>query len=79
MAVLVGQLDDPNWKNVFKEALAVLLKVFQLGSSSGAFKEDDLSHRRGNFAAMAVGVSFGGGQKVRSVYLNIYPRLLTVL
>lgn len=72
--VLVGQPDDPAWKGIAKEALDILLKVFCLGCSSGTFKNEDLQHRRGNFAAMAVRVSFGGGQKV---HLFIYSIAFT--
>jgi len=66
VAVLVGQPDDPEWVYVIKDAAEVLEEVQQLGADMDLFSEKSLDHRRGEFLAIPVGVSFGGGQTVRA-------------
>ncbi len=50
---------------VCDEAVQVLNEVQEEGIASDAFLEKYLTHRRGDFVSVPVGVSFGGGQKVR--------------
>ena len=60
LGVLAGQPDDPEWGNVAAAASAALDEArVQCG-----FAADGFDHRRGTFAAVARGVSFGGGQTV---------------
>lgn len=59
--MLVGQPDDPEWRNVVNDAAEVMREVEQLGASLDLFAEKSLHHRRGEFLAIPVGVSFGGG------------------
>ena len=65
IAVLVGQPNDPTWDQVAHDAAAVMEEVREAGEEEECFSEKFLSHRRGEFVAFPVGVSFGGGQKVR--------------
>lgn len=64
MAVLVGQPNDPTWAGAIKEAAATMQQVVSEGVSNGLLGAKHLSHRRGDFVALPVGVSFGGGQTV---------------
>lgn len=65
IAVLVGQPDDPMWKDAVNDAAGVMQEVERLGACQDLFTEKNLHHRRGEFLAVPAGVSFGGGQKVR--------------
>lgn len=62
VAVLVGQPNDPTWEGAVVEAAAVMLEVASEGISARHIDGKYLSHRRGSFVALPVGVSFGGGQ-----------------
>ena len=64
VAFLAGRPDGPDWGGVSSRASEALQRMQLLGVESGAFSSDDLDHRRGNFLAVASGVSFGGGQTV---------------
>jgi hypothetical protein len=64
--VLVGQPDDPEWREVINEAEAVMREVRETGAELDLFSEKAQDHRRGRFLAIPVGVSFGGGQTVRA-------------
>lgn len=64
IAVLVGQPEDPQWRDTINAAAKVLQEVERLGAEESLFAEKWLDHRRGEFLAVPVGVSFGGGQKV---------------
>ena len=77
IAALVGQPDDPEWSEVIDAATAVMQEVQQLGMSEQLFSEKHLDHRHGEFLAIPVGVSFGGGQTVRIDWLSQRYRLLT--
>ena len=63
-AFLAGRPGGPDWGGVSSRASEALQRMRLLGVESGAFSSDDLDHRRGNFLAVASGVSFGGGQTV---------------
>ena len=64
VAILVGQPDDPEWLYVINDAAEVMQEVQRLGAESDLFSEKSLAHRQGEFLAIPVGVSFGGGQVV---------------
>jgi hypothetical protein len=64
IATLVGQPDDPQWEDAVNAATEVMQDVEQMGASMDLFSEESLHHRRGEFLAVPVGVSFGGGQTV---------------
>ena len=66
VAVLVGQPQDPEWVCVVGEATKVMQDVRRLGAEMDLFSGQGLSHRWGEFLAILVGVSFGGGQTVRT-------------
>jgi hypothetical protein len=67
----VGQPEDPQWRGTVDNAAEVMQEVEQLGASADLFTEEKLHHRRGEFLAIPAGVSFGGGQTVRT-----QPKLL---
>lgn len=56
-AVAVGRPDDAAYDAAYEEAYAAMLKAGQ----EGAFTEEELSHRRGEFPAVNVGISYGHG------------------
>lgn len=58
MVHLIGAPRDPNWPKVHLEAARVIEK----GRVACKFSGEQLSHKRGNFAAEAIGYSHGGGQ-----------------
>jgi hypothetical protein len=60
IAALVGQPEEA-WEEV-NEGLSDAIREARAQCD---FSKKDKKHRRGNFPAMAVGVSFGGGQPVR--------------
>lgn len=62
--ILVGRPNDPEWPEVCDDATRILDEVREAGIASNSFLDKYLSHRRGDFVAVPVGVSFGGGQKV---------------
>lgn len=64
IATLVGQPADPEWGHVIEDAANVMQEVQQLGAAVDLFSDSSLDHRRGEFLAIPVGVSFGGGQTV---------------
>jgi hypothetical protein len=64
VAVLVGQPDDPEWVYVIGDAVKVMQDVREQGAAMDLFSDKSLNHRRGEFLAIPVGVSFGGGQMV---------------
>lgn len=67
MVVLAGQPhDDASWSSSVEEAASVMVSARLQGREQNLFDDGHLSHRRGEFAALAHGVSFGGGQKVRA-------------
>ena len=66
IAALVGQPDDPEWRYVIDNATNIMQEVQQLGAAVDLFSDSSMDHRRGEFLAIPVGVSFGGGQTVRA-------------
>ena len=65
IVALVGRPSDPTWDQAVYDAAAVMTEVQEAGLEEDCFPDKFLSHRRGEFVAFPVGVSFGGGQKVR--------------
>jgi hypothetical protein len=66
IAVLMGQPNNPMWKNTVNNAAEVMQEVEWLSACQDLFTKKNLHHRRGEFFAIPAGVSFGGGQKVRT-------------
>ncbi|KAJ6629973.1 hypothetical protein B0H10DRAFT_2184035 [Mycena sp. CBHHK59/15] len=64
ITIFVGTPDDPAWPAITEDAVAELERARRRGMRSGAFSEDDTSHRRGTFAVFTDGVFYGGGQMV---------------
>jgi hypothetical protein len=62
----VGQPDDPKWRDVAADAAEVMQEVQRLGADMDLFTDKNLHHQRGEFLAIPVGISFGGGQTVSS-------------
>lgn len=62
--MLAGYPDGDEWTGVCDDAVGLLDQVREDGIRTNAFPEGYLDHRRGKFAALPVGVSYGGGQKV---------------
>ncbi|KAJ6457576.1 hypothetical protein DFH09DRAFT_1254380 [Mycena vulgaris] len=63
IAILLGRPEDPDWANVVRDAVKAMNQARRAGRKSGAFRRKDTSHRRGDYAVLSTGVSFGGGQK----------------
>lgn len=63
VALFAGQPNDPDWAAVASEASRAMTAAAQRCS----FKKGDRDHRRGMFATLALGISFGGGRTVRTV------------
>src|SRR5271168_5024949 len=64
MCVLVARPQDPEWMAVVDDAAALMEGVRSSGLESNAFSSKSVDHRRGDFVALHVGVSFGGGPTV---------------
>jgi hypothetical protein len=64
------------WGDAVNAAAKVLREVEKLGVEEALYTEEFLAHRRGEFLALPVGVSYGGGQTVRS-YLWLFSSQLT--
>lgn len=62
IAVLAGQPDDPGWDEVHQSA------ADSLDACRGKMKQG--THRRGRYPMLSSGISFGGGQTVRSSSVN---------
>ncbi|PBK63847.1 hypothetical protein ARMSODRAFT_893855, partial [Armillaria solidipes] len=58
IAVMAGQPDDPNWDHVQEEAA----ERMETSRKECKFSPDQRAHRRGQFAALSYGISYGGGQ-----------------
>ena len=72
IAVLVGHSNDPLWSVVADDAAALMEEVRKLGLESDAFDEKYITHRRGDFIAIPVGVSYGGGSTIfSSLFLHL--------
>lgn len=70
IGLLAGRPADPAWDNVASEAYAAMARA----AKEATFSAKQKLHDRGNFATLAVGVSFGGGRTVR----QCPPRLFAV-
>ncbi|KAJ7105440.1 hypothetical protein C8R43DRAFT_906657 [Mycena crocata] len=67
IAILLGRPEDPDWDDVVRKAGQAMDRARRVGKTSGAFSSaKDSSHRRGKYAQLTTGVSFGGGQQVAS-------------
>jgi hypothetical protein len=60
IGVLCGFPDDDSWEATHRGAADAI----RAARDVACFSDECKKHRRGNFPALAVGVSFGGGQKV---------------
>lgn len=60
VTVLVGQPNDPTWKDAHEQAF----KLLQDNASTCNFTSKCVNHRRSRFAALNFGISFGGGPQV---------------
>jgi 2-keto-3-deoxy-L-rhamnonate aldolase RhmA len=67
IAILLGRPEDPEWDEVVRKAAAAFTRARRAGEASGAFRPQDLKHRRGSYAVLSTGVSLGGGQQVHNV------------
>lgn len=72
IVILAGRPDDPDWDAVVAEGVRVMEEIRRAGHKGGVWKPNDMSGRRGNFVAVASGVSFGGGQRVRDLSFSIF-------
>lgn len=75
-AVLVGAPNAADWS---QDVVQLMTEVREEGLKSDILKADDLSHRRGEFTAIATGVSYGGGGTVSSSDEIIYFKLKNVI
>lgn len=67
LCMLVGRPSDPNWMSDVVEPAAQMLDDIRLeGDAMGAWSAKQLNARRGDFVSITSGVSYGGGQQVRS-------------
>jgi hypothetical protein len=73
IAALAGQPNDPQWDGVSDGAAKDIHNVGEACS----FTAKQEKHRRGSFPALAVGVSFGGGQQISFYRLNLTAPVLT--
>jgi hypothetical protein len=56
----------PEWRYVIDDATNIMQEIQQLGTAVDQFSNHSLDHRQGEFLAIPVEVSFGGGQMVRA-------------
>lgn len=63
IGILGGMPRDTNWDAVQLDAA----RAIDAARDKLHFEDKDLHHRRGKFAALGVGISHGGGQKVRHI------------
>lgn len=61
VGVLGGQPQDPKWQN---DVVDPITTAFKEGGAKARFTPNQKDHRRGPFAAVAAGISYGGGQRV---------------
>lgn len=57
-AVLAGQPDDPSYERAAED----MFSAMETEASQADFRPEEKAHRRGNFAALAGGISYGNGQ-----------------
>jgi hypothetical protein len=63
-----GQPRDDDWDTVQLDSVDAIEKA----ASQCRFSAKQSNHRRGEFPALATGVSFGGGQKVCPITIILY-------
>ncbi|KAI0677450.1 hypothetical protein C8Q78DRAFT_1065988 [Trametes maxima] len=66
VALLAGRPRDPSWDSVVEEAD----RAMGVAARTCRFTEEQHNHRRGTFATLARGLSFGGGRKVPGYVVN---------
>lgn len=64
IGICAGIPEGSDWGRVNRDASSAI----ETAHSACMFADADLKHRRGDFPALAVGASFGGGQTVSSFY-----------
>lgn len=69
IGVCAGCPNDTTWEGLQRDAAAAMEAA--LGQCD--FSGEEVDHRRGQFPALAVGASFGGGQRV--VWLGALPMI----
>lgn len=69
IGLLAGHPDDPSWDSVHAEAAALIEGLRSKLNVPKKFKK----HRRGNFPALAIGISHGGGQTAPGNLQNNKP------
>ena len=52
---------EESWRAVIQDAYDAM----KLAREQGVFTQEQKNHRRGSYATLATGISFGGGQQVR--------------
>ncbi|TFK70510.1 hypothetical protein BDN72DRAFT_766374, partial [Pluteus cervinus] len=62
VAALAGRPKDPAWGEVATGAAELCTGIRERGEDLGLFQDEHTSHRRGDFTALSIGVSHGGGQ-----------------
>ena len=72
IAICAGSPDDPAWDALRQDAAAEMEAV----RSHCIFSNDAINHRRGLFLALAVGISFGGGQRVSWLFYSLPPQAM---
>jgi hypothetical protein len=62
--ILAGRPLDPGWEKVMEGVEEAMVAARKEGFAKGVFNSRNVNHRRGLFAVLNDGVSFGGGQRV---------------
>ncbi|KAJ7029113.1 hypothetical protein C8F04DRAFT_963284 [Mycena alexandri] len=70
IAILLGRPEDDDWDEVVADAGCALERARCAGHRVGTFRAKDTEHRRGRFAVLTTGVSFGGGQQCPGNLVN---------
>ncbi|KAF6743218.1 hypothetical protein DFP72DRAFT_828408, partial [Ephemerocybe angulata] len=71
IAAIIDKPTQSDWSAVVDEAARCLRTVRRTGLEHKVFNEEDVNTRRGSFLQVPVGVSFGGGQKVRILFPGV--------
>lgn len=74
IAVLVGRPNDPGWRAVHRSAHVAL----QSARTRCRFLKKSKQHHRGDFPALTVGISYGGGQPVCNTFLHTLCETVTM-
>lgn len=70
IAMLTGRPSDTGWEDVIKKAIEAL----EAAGRGVRWTWEDVNHRRGFFAALTTGVSYGGGQTIPANLRNSKSR-----